>query len=295
MLPYPIYLNFHVWRDMITDVTRSKNLTQTWKMLFARPSEVDQIKKDFEISASGNKSVKKRSNNTAPIVLNKKGAFIKNTSCSSCVNCRRSYGAVKIKSLAIAIFCTLMVLSGHVRSQDEIRIHAIPTKRETVNVICLKNEHTAIAKSFLYTLLPAGIGIIGIKLSGFSLHGDNDHVQASTLVGSAGLLLYGLYIGPSAGDFYAHDYGSAYGGILARCFGTYMLIRYKKHSRESSGSMRALGCLLIGGSYLYNFLSCRGAVKKYNRINFRKSNLAIMPKFDIRNSNYGFAVNFRFN
>ncbi len=119
-------------------------------------------------------------------------------------------------------------------------------------------------------IFPVALGV------GSTLVFDNNIAET---VGSW-LAVYGLTMGPSAGNFYAKDYWRGFIGVAARLGGGYLI---HDATREIFGDDMAdivgwddervsltepkilIGSALIVGSTIYNILSAEASVESYNK------------------------------
>lgn len=133
----------------------------------------------------------------------------------------------------------------------------------------LKNVDDARSKAISGTLLPIAMGI------GSAILIENKTVETT---GSL-LAVYGLMMGPSGGNFYAEDYLRGMLGVAARLGGGYLLL---DATRELAGDDVAdalgwdnesvsltdtkilIGSGLIVGSAIYNIISAKASVERYN-------------------------------
>jgi hypothetical protein len=43
----PITLNFHIWKDIISDVMKSRSLKEAYALMFTNPSKLEAVKAKF--------------------------------------------------------------------------------------------------------------------------------------------------------------------------------------------------------------------------------------------------------
>ncbi len=114
------------------------------------------------------------------------------------------------------------------------------------------------------------------------------------------LLLYGVFIGPSAGNFYARDFIRGSSGILLRFITAGYILRIGTLSSmnsafggdsNSGGDILLIGsCISFLGSIGWNILSSSTSAIEYNNI----YNLSIAPIYDIENENIGINLSIQF-
>jgi hypothetical protein len=45
----PITLNFHIWKDIISDVMKSRSLKEAYALMFTNPSKLEAVKAKFNL------------------------------------------------------------------------------------------------------------------------------------------------------------------------------------------------------------------------------------------------------
>lgn len=134
----------------------------------------------------------------------------------------------------------------------------------------LKYVDEARTQAIAGTLIPIATGMSTTLLF------DNDTIETT---GSL-MAVYGLVIGPSMGNFYARDYLRGMLGVAARLGGGYLML---DATRELAGDDVAdalgwdhssvkftdtkilIGAGLILGSAIYNIVSSKASVHRYNK------------------------------
>jgi hypothetical protein len=110
---------------------------------------------------------------------------------------------------------------------------------------------------------------------------------------------YLMAFGPSAGHFYAHQWGSGCLGIGSRFIfaGATMWFAAPYFTMEQwniSSTILWIGAGLIALESIIEISSVPGSVYKYNESLFKKNQINIMPQIDFRNSSYGFKLSYSF-
>lgn len=113
------------------------------------------------------------------------------------------------------------------------------------------------------------------------------------------LLLYGTFIGPSAGNFYARDFVRGSSGILIRLTAAGYILKIGTLTTLNSaygGSSSGHDLFLLGssiafiGSIGWNILSSSTSASEYND----RYNLSIAPVYDISNKKIGINLSIQF-
>lgn len=133
----------------------------------------------------------------------------------------------------------------------------------------LKSVDEARSQAIAGTLIPVAMGI------GSTLLFENKTIETTGSV----MAVYGLVMGPSMGNFYARDYLRGMLGVAARVGGGYLML---DATRELAGNDVAdalgwddeavkltktkvlIGSGLILGSAIYNIVSAKASVHRYN-------------------------------
>jgi len=164
-----------------------------------------------------------------------------------------------MKAITVLIFsCMMLVFSSPLYAQNSFS-NGQP-----------KNVGDARSKAVAGTIFPIAIGVAGASLI------KNNTIQKM----ASYLAVYGLVMGPSMGNFYAKDYLRGMLGVAARLAGGYLI---KNATRELAGKGVAKGVgwdnksvsltstkILVGegiilGSAIYNIISSKASVHRYNR------------------------------
>lgn len=135
----------------------------------------------------------------------------------------------------------------------------------------LKNASEARNRAVTNTILPLVTGITATKV----FKGDKLQTAGSLLA------IYGLLMGPSAGNFYAEDYLRGGLGVAARAgIGYFMLLDATREimGKEVAESLTwdnkdveltdtnvLIGAGVFLGSMVYNVISSKASVKEFNR------------------------------
>ncbi len=133
----------------------------------------------------------------------------------------------------------------------------------------IKYVDNARRKAVTGTLFPLAIGI------GATYIFDNNIVETT----GSWLAVYGLIMGPSAGNFYAKDYWRGFLGVAARLGGGFLIhnatrelvgrdmadvLGWDDKKVSLTGTRILIGGALILGSTLYNIISTKASVEQYN-------------------------------
>lgn len=130
----------------------------------------------------------------------------------------------------------------------------------------LKNVDDARSKAVAGTLLPIAVGV-----------GAATFIESKTVETSGSILaIYGLMMGPSAGNFYAKDYLRGMLGVAARVGGGFLILDatrelagddalgWDDESVSLTDTKILIGSGLILGSAVYNIISAKASVNRYN-------------------------------
>ena len=134
----------------------------------------------------------------------------------------------------------------------------------------MKTVSEARSLSATNTLMPIGVGIASVALI------NNNSVQT---VGAA-MVVYGIIMGPSSGNFYAVDYPRGSIGAAARLIGGYLMknatseifghrfansLQFDDKNVSLTDTKILLGEGLVVGSMIYNFITAKKSVEEYNK------------------------------
>ncbi|MBN2731395.1 MAG: hypothetical protein JXR26_03090 [Balneolaceae bacterium] len=162
-----------------------------------------------------------------------------------------------LQSVFIGLTLTLLSITSPLQAQSRFQSQH------------LKNVDDARRKAVAGTLLPVAVGI-----------GAATFIESKTVETTGSMLaIYGLMMGPSAGNFYAKDYLRGMLGVAARVGGGFLIL---DATRELAGDDVAdavgwddesvsltdtkilIGSGLILGSAVYNIISAKASVNRYN-------------------------------
>lgn len=169
-----------------------------------------------------------------------------------------------LSTVLLASLLTLpMVAVAQQRGYQQERFQSPPFRNQEPKSVS-KARNIALTN----TVMPVATGLTAIALF------DNRTIQTS----GALLAVYGLSMGPSTGNFYAEDYTRGFLGLGMRAAGLFLM---HDATREVFGSTFAnrltiddrkvrltdtkmlIGEALILGSAIYNILSAKKSVQKY--------------------------------
>jgi hypothetical protein len=169
-----------------------------------------------------------------------------------------------MKNLQFAVFIILFAgITFQAQAQGNVEINRPMSSDE------LKSVSEARNIGLTNTLMPLATGIGTVALF------KNNTVQT---VGAV-LAVYGIIMGPSTANFYALDYGRGSAGIVARSLGAYLMVNATSEifGRKFSDALNVdnksvsltdtkmiIGEVLILGGAIYNLLSAKASVEKYN-------------------------------
>lgn len=186
----------------------------------------------------------------------------------------------------------LLLLSRSASAQDsdspagEVLVDTMAAAQVQREPVQKKSPERALAYSLGGT---AGPAFLGPSLATTSTAGWREGV-------GWGLLIGGIFVGPSLGHFYAENNGQAWGGILIRG-GSAALGLWGNWIRifEDSGRGKALvatGALGFAGSLLYDIATAYSAAQDYNQAHGPKAR--VMPKVGPQGRQAGLSLQVQF-
>ncbi len=183
----------------------------------------------------------------------------------------------------------ILVTAEAVRAQSTGNRLAFGYQETELTQLELKSEKTALHRSLWHTLAPV--------VSGYLLVGI---VGEDTAIPATSLLVYGLMIGPSTGNIYAHDWKRGFNGFLFRGLGIGTMILSEAYSGElldggpspgfyGSGSsfqatdvVLAAGIVIFAGGIVYNFVTADQSVREYNERVRQGIGVRMAPSLDMK-------------
>jgi len=156
---------------------------------------------------------------------------------------------------------------------------------DSLYIVKTKSPTTGVLISIGATLAPAGIGFLM----------DNSKFH---YIG-AYLMAFSPAFGPSAGHFYAHQWGSGCLGIgsrfvLAGATMWFAAPYFRMEQWNISSTILWIGAGLIALESIIEISSVPGSVRKYNGSLIMKNQINLSPQIDFRSRSYGLKLNYSF-
>lgn len=166
-----------------------------------------------------------------------------------------------------------IVLAGAAFASDSLKIHGA------------KSPTTGVLISVGATLAPVGVGLLTNNNS-FGYVGEY-------------LFFLGPALGPSAGHFYAHQWGYGCLGIgsrlaLAGAALWFALPYISNENWDISATIFWVGVGFIALESIMEISSVPGSVRKYNEWLTKKNQINLMPEINFHKRSYGFKVGYSF-
>lgn len=156
-----------------------------------------------------------------------------------------------------------------------------------------KSEGTALAWSLGATVIPC-LPSIFIRRRGVAAP------WTAFQVGVISSAISAIFVGPSAGHFYAGQSRRALGGIVIRALGVGISLALLKDTDMSDvGDMGKIGAGLslffaMVGYSVYDICTAPRSVRKYNESIKKTGNVYLIPKIDMKEKSYGLNVVYNF-
>lgn len=170
---------------------------------------------------------------------------------------------MKKRTLISVYIILLFGIPLHLLAQNQSGLQSIPRNEE------LKSVSQARSIAFTNTLVPMATGFASVSLL--------DNNTAKTV--GAITTVYGMIMGPSTGNYYAHDYGRGLAGLVVRSAGAYLMadatseifgrpfanaLNVDNKDVSLTDTKILIGELLVLGSTFYNIISAKASVNEYN-------------------------------